>query len=156
MEATLLFSFLLPSHLGSTLKEKNLLPEEYFFFCTSRSCFERAALAGKANKKSQKLFPFENQVGILIADPVESLPLKEYIYMDVYFKCTYQCHLVCFTLIKIILKLYLQKEFLKAVTQGVVNSTHKGNQYQPNRLTNPHPVRPDIDIEDSYTSGHFI
>ena len=38
-EAIHLFSFLPPSHLGSTLKEKNLLLLEQILFCKSRPYF---------------------------------------------------------------------------------------------------------------------
>ena len=54
----------------STLKEKNLLPKEQILSLKSRPYFERAVFSRKANRKSQKLFPFEKMIenhrGVLI------------------------------------------------------------------------------------------
>ena len=60
-------SFLLPISLGSSLKEKEFSPlreGEQILFFKSRPYFERAALSRKANRKSQKLFPFAKMIEI--------------------------------------------------------------------------------------------
>ena len=62
-EATLPDSFLLPSPMGSTLKRKNLLLEKQILSFMSRSLLGRILLLRKANRKSQKVFPFVKMVG---------------------------------------------------------------------------------------------
>ena len=57
-KATILFHFCLPSHYWSTLKEKNLLPEEQILSLKSRSDFRRTTSTQTAvNRNSRKLFP---------------------------------------------------------------------------------------------------
>ena len=69
-ETTPIFIFATRLIKWSTLKGNNLLPLEQILSFKSRPYFDRAALSKKANKKSQKLFPFikmiENHGGVLI------------------------------------------------------------------------------------------
>ena len=57
-EATLLFSVLLLFKMVSTLKGKNLLPEEQILSFQSRLYFGKHWSSREAIRKSQKLFPF--------------------------------------------------------------------------------------------------
>ena len=58
-EATLLYFFLPPISLGATLKEKNAPLRGEILSFKRRPYSERAVLARKADRKSQKLSPFE-------------------------------------------------------------------------------------------------
>ena len=49
-----------PFKLGSSHKEKNLLPLEQIHSFKSRPHFRKPLFYRKANRKSQKLSPFEN------------------------------------------------------------------------------------------------
>ena len=63
-EATFLFSFCLPSYQEADIRENHLLPYELIVSFWSGPYFERTALSRKANRKSQKLFPFVKMIEI--------------------------------------------------------------------------------------------
>ena len=56
------FRFCLPSHLGSTLIEKNLPPSEQILSFMNRPHSVKAISSREANRKSHILSPFENMV----------------------------------------------------------------------------------------------